>query len=101
MKMRITLGIAALAFAFASAPAFAQQHIGRNLNDGGLVDVPSTPASKPLYNSTVSVAPHVGRGMNDGGQVDQPTAAQMSAAGRTQWAQNPTHYGRNLNDGGF
>jgi hypothetical protein len=102
MKMRITLGVATLAFALASVPAFAQQHIGRGLNDGGVVDVTAAPAaSKTLYNSTAPVTPHVGRGLNDGGQVESPSSAQMAGAGRVQWAQNPPHVGRNLNDGGF
>jgi hypothetical protein len=102
MKTRITIGIAALAFgvALASVPAFAQ-HVGRNLNDGGLVDAPSAPATKTLYNTAAPAVPHFGKGLNDGGQVDQPSAAQLAAAHNISWAQNSPHYGKAMNDGGM
>jgi hypothetical protein len=104
MKTRIAISVAVLAFgvALASAPAFAQ-HIGKGLDDGGLVDVPPAPAAKQVYN-TVSAAPasaHYGKGLNDGGLVDPPSAAQLAAQGKITWAKNPPHYGKGLDDGGM
>jgi hypothetical protein len=86
MRLKITIGLAALALgtAFASVSALAAEqnaatYYGRNANDGG--SGPVQPATKstarPLYDSvqTPSKAlnrqteqtPHVGRSMNDGG----------------------------------
>jgi hypothetical protein len=111
MKKHITIGVAALAFgvAFACAPASAQTHYGKALNDGGLVDdynSNGTPA-KPLYNSATPAAPaspHYGKALNDGGITDEPSAAQLSAAkaqNKTVQQQTAPHYGKPLNDGGF
>jgi hypothetical protein len=111
MIKHITIGVAALAFgvALASAPASAQTHYGKALNDGGLVDdynSSGTPA-KPLYNSATPAAPatpHYGKALNDGGLTDEPSAAQQAAAktqNKTVQQQTPPHYGKPLNDGGF
>ena len=113
MIKHITIGVAALAFgvALASAPASAQTHYGKALNDGGLVDdynSSGTPA-KPLYNSatptTPATPPHYGKALNDGGITDEPSAAQQAAAKAqtktVQQQQTPPHYGKPLNDGGF
>jgi hypothetical protein len=74
MKTRIAISVAALAFgvALASAPAFAQAHIGKGLDDGGLVDVPNTPAPKQLYNSVPPAPAHYGKGLNDGVRAGRP-----------------------------
>ena len=111
MKKHITIGVAALAFgvAFAAAPASAQTHYGKALNDGGMVDdYNSTGApAKPLYNSAspaAPVTPHYGKALNDGGLTDEPSAAQKAAAAkaqtRTVQQQTSPHYGKALNDGG-
>ena len=111
MKKHITIGVAALAFgvAFAAAPASAQTHYGKALNDGGMVDdYNSTGApAKPLYNSATPAAPaapHYGRALNDGGFADDYSSAGQPAA-KTQntsvQQQTPPHYGKALNDGGF
>ena len=111
MIKHITIGVAALAFgvAFASAPASAQTHYGKALNDGGMVDdynSNGTPA-KQLYNSASPAAPatpHYGKALNDGGLPDEPTAAQKAAAKaqtKTVQRQTSAHYGKPLNDGGF
>jgi hypothetical protein len=111
MIKHITIGVAALAFgvAFASAPASAQTHYGKALNDGGMVDdynSNGTPA-KQLYNSASPAAPatpHYGKALNDGGLPDEPSAAQKAAAkAQTKTVQRQTspHYGKPLNDGGF
>jgi hypothetical protein len=111
MIKHITIGVAALTFgvAFASAPASAQTHYGKALNDGGMVDdynSNATPA-KPLYNSatpSAPAAPHYGKALNDGGIIDEPSAAQRAAAkAQTKTVQRQTspHYGKPLNDGGF
>ena len=111
MIKHITIGVAALAFgvALASAPASAQTHYGKALNDGGLVDdynSSATPA-KPLYNSATPGAPatpHYGKALNDGGLTDEPSAAQQAAAraqNKTVQQQSSPHYGKPLNDGGF
>jgi hypothetical protein len=112
MLKHITIGAAALAFgvAFASAPASAQTHYGKALNDGGMVDdynASATPA-RPLYNSATPAAPaapHYGKALNDGGITDEPSAAQKAAAAKAQTKtvqrQTPPHYGKPLNDGGF
>jgi hypothetical protein len=111
MIKHITIGVAALAFgvALASAPASAQTHYGKALNDGGMVDdynSSATPA-KPLYNSATPAAPatpHYGKALNDGGMTDEPSAAQKAAAAKAQTKtvqqQTPPHYGKALNDGG-
>jgi hypothetical protein len=106
---RTTIGIAALAFAatLASAPAFAQ-HLGKGLDDGGMVDEPAAPAkTKVLYNSTTpsSVTPtakHYGKGLDDGGMVDQPSPQQLAAAKayKVTPIKAPPHYGKGLDDGG-
>src|SRR6202161_1544128 len=111
MIKHISIGVAALAcgVALASAPASAQTHYGKALNDGGMVDdynSNGTPA-KPLYNSATPAAPatpHYGKALNDGGITDEPTAAQLTAAKaqtRTVQQQTPSHYGKPLNDGGL
>jgi hypothetical protein len=112
MIKHITIGVAALAFgvALASAPASAQTHYGKALNDGGLVDdynSSGTPA-KPLYNSATpaaSATPHYGKALNDGGITDEPSGAQKAAAAKAQTKtvqqQTPPHYGKPQNDGGF
>jgi hypothetical protein len=110
MIKHITIGVAALAFgvALALAPASAQTHYGKALNDGGLVDdynSSGTPA-KPLYNSASPAAPatpHYGKALNDGGITDEPSAAQLAAEKaktKTVQQQTPPHYGKPLNDGG-
>jgi hypothetical protein len=104
MKTRIAISVAGLAFgvALASAPAFAQVgHVGKSLDDGGLVDVPPAPATKQLYNAVPPAPTHYGKALNDGGIVDNPSPAQMSAQGNVTSIQNPPHVGRALNDGGF
>jgi hypothetical protein len=111
MKARVTI-MAALAFgaALATAPAFAQQaqpNSARPLNDGGSVNVPSTPApkqtqQKQLYNSTAAApAAHLGRPVDDGGMVDEPSGAQHGATGQANKIQTPPHLGRPLDDGGL
>ena len=111
MIKHIIIGVAALAFgvAFASAPASAQTHYGKALNDGGMVDdynSNATPA-KQLYNSASPAAPatpHYGKALNDGGLPDEPSAAQKAAAKaqtKTVQQQSSPHYGKPLNDGGF
>jgi hypothetical protein len=104
MKTRIAISVAALAFGVAliSAPAFAQVgHIGKSLDDGGLVDLPPAPATKTLYNAVPPAPAHYGKALNDGGIVDTPSAAQTAAQGKVTLIQNPPHVGRALNDGGF
>lgn len=109
MTKHITIGVTALALgvALACAPASAQTHYGRALNDGGLPDEPSAPPPKSLYNSATPAAPaapHYGRALNDGGLPDEPSAAQRAAAepqNKTGQQQTPQHYGRPQNDGGF
>ena len=109
MTKHITIGVAALALgvALACAPASAQTHYGKALNDGGLVDDSSAPPAKPLYNSATPAAPatpHYGKALNDGGLPDEPSAAQRAAAkaqNKTVQQQTPPHYGKSLNDGGF
>ena len=109
MIKHITIGVAALAFgvALASAPASAQTHYGKALNDGGLVDdynSNGTPA-KPLYNSAtpaVPVTPHYGKAVNDGGVGDVYGAQQTAKTqNKTVQQQTPPHYGKSMNDGGF
>src|ERR1700684_4138674 len=111
MIKHISIGVAALAFgvALASAPASAQTHYGKALNDGGMVDdynSSATPA-KPLYNSATPAAPatpHYGKALNDGGIIDDARPAQRAAAKaqtKKDQAQTPPHYGKPLNDGGF
>src|ERR1700684_2119402 len=111
MIKHISIGVAALAcgVALASAPASAQTHYGKALNDGGMVDdynSNGTPA-KPLYNSATPAAPatpHYGKALNDGGITDEPSAAQKAAAAKAAQTktvqQPPPHYGKALNDGG-
>ncbi len=107
MKTRIAISVAALAFgvALTSAPAFAQfaqvGHVGKSLDDGGLVDLPPAPATKQLYNAVPPAPAHYGKALNDGGIVDTPSAAQMATQGKVTLIQNPPHVGRALNDGGF
>jgi hypothetical protein len=111
MVKHITIGVAALAFgvAFASAPASAQTHYGKALNDGGMVDDYNSSAApaKPLYNSATPAAPatpHYGKALNDGGITDEPSAAQLAATKariKTVQQQTSPHYGKPLNDGGF
>jgi hypothetical protein len=95
--------ITALVFgaALASGPAFAQVHNGKALNDGGMVDAPSTPAPKTIYNSVAPASVHYGKGLDDGGMVDPPSAGQLAAQGKIQTIQNPPHYGKALDDGGL
>jgi hypothetical protein len=105
-RAKIAISFAALTFgaAMAAAPALAQQ-LGKPANDGGLVQEPSTPASRPVYNSVPQQAatPHYGRPVNDGGIVDEPSAAaaQATHSNQTNAIQTPPHYGRPLNDGGM
>jgi hypothetical protein len=111
MKNRITISVAALAVGavLAAVPAFAQQaqpHYGKAVNDGGLIDEPSAPAGRALFNSVsqqMPSAPHYGKGVNDGGLVDQPNAAQLAAAqAQSKVAQQKPvpHYGKGVDDGG-
>jgi hypothetical protein len=83
MRLKITIGLAALALgtAFASVSALAAEknaapYYGRNANDGGSGPVqPATKstAARPLYDSVqtpnrqTEQTPRVGRPMNDGG----------------------------------
>ena len=113
MKKHITIGVAALAFgvAFASAPASAQTHYGKALNDGGLVDdynSSGTPA-KPLYNSaTPAAAGHAAlwqgsqrRRTNRRAERGAESGAAKAQTRTVQQQQTPPHYGKPLNDGGF
>jgi len=105
-RAKIAIGFAAFTFgaAMVAAPALAQQ-IGRPANDGGLVSEPTTPASRPLYNSVPqqAAAQHYGKPVNDGGTVEEPGAGAAAAAqsNQTSAVLTPPHYGRPLNDGGM
>lgn len=100
MKMHITAAAVTVGVMLASVPAFAQQHYGRNPNDGGIVDVTAPPSSKPIYNVATPAPVHYGRNYNDGGIVEV-SPAQAAAQSKIKWVQNPPHIGRALNDGGF
>jgi hypothetical protein len=112
MKTRITIAALAFGAVLVSVPAFAQQapHYGKGVDDGGLIDEPTAPAPKRLYNSaaapTSTSTPHYGKGLDDGGMVDPPTAAQLAAAKSVSAAvakQKPAapHYGKGVDDGGL
>jgi len=102
-KIAVSLAVVALGAAF-SAPAMAQY--GRNVNDGGLVNVPGAqPQGHQYYNynyAPASAADYkypAGRNVNDGGLVPTPPAVrQPRAAAATPAA---AHYGRNPDDGGL
>ncbi len=110
---KIAVGLAALALgaAFSAAPAMAQY--GRNVNDGGLVNVPGAqpqPTEYRYYNYNNTSVPStdykypLGRNVNDGGLVPEPAATVQPRAARTHAvASAPTapHYGRPVNDGGL
>jgi hypothetical protein len=108
-RSKIAVGLAALVLgaAFSAAPAMAQY--GRNVNDGGLVNVPGAqaqPSAYQYYNYSYSPAPTaykypVGRGVNDGGLVPEPPAVRQPRAAAAPAAPSAPHYGRPVNDGGL
>jgi hypothetical protein len=108
MKKLIAFSVTALALGavFSAAPAMAQY--GRNVNDGGLVNVPGAqpqPSANQYYNYSYSPAPTaykypVGRGVNDGGLAPEPPAVRQPRAAAVSPAPAP-HYGRPVNDGGL
>jgi hypothetical protein len=109
MRLKITIGLAALVLgtAFASAAALAAEqnapYYGRSVNDGGVGPV-VRPAARPLYDSVQTPStPHYGKAVNDGGTMDEPSAAAISDAKArdrlTEQKQTP-HIGKASNDGG-
>lgn len=106
-KIAAGLAVVALAVAF-SAPAMAQY--GRNVNDGGLVNVPGAQPQygQPQYYNynyaPASAADYkypVGRGVNDGGLVAEPPAARQPRASTASAVPAAPHYGRSPDDGGL
>jgi hypothetical protein len=113
MRLKITIGLAALALgtAFASVSALAAEqqaapYYGRNVNDGGPGPVQPAvkPGARPLYDSVQPPStPHYGRNVNDGGMVDEPSAAAIAdakARNKLTEQKQPPHLGRPMNDGG-
>ncbi|HEY2527463.1 MAG TPA: hypothetical protein VGJ20_05830 [Xanthobacteraceae bacterium] len=93
MRLKITaLAAFILGITMASASAFAQAH---NVNDGGLVVVPS--AAKSSAGVLVKPAPRYGMNPNDGGQVEAPRGTTPS---RGVMVKPVPRYGMNPNDGG-
>jgi len=113
MRLKITIGLAALALgtALASVSALAAEqqkaapYYGRPANDGGMGPVqPAARPERPLYDSMQPPStPHYGKGIDDGGRVDEPSAAAISDAKArnklTEQKQVP-HAGKPSNDGG-
>ena len=97
LRPRIAIVALALGATLCSVPAFAQ---ARNVNDGGLVNVPA--GSTLNGGSHIASAPNMGRNVNDGGIPAEPTAAQLKQAAKNKVAQKPApqHFGRNVDDGG-
>ena len=104
-KIAVSLAVVALGAAF-SAPAMAQY--GRNVNDGGLVNVSGAqPQAYQYYNynyAPASAADYkypAGRNVNDGGLVPTPPAVRQPRAAAATPAPAAPHYGRNPDDGGL
>lgn len=104
----IAAGVAVLALgaAFSAAPAMAQY--GRNVNDGGLVNIASAQPQAGHYQYyNYAAAPaiaykySVGRSVNDGGLVPEPPAVRQRRTAAVSTAPAAPHYGRNPDDGGL
>lgn len=103
---KAVLAVLVLGAAFSAAPAMAQY--GRNVNDGGLVNVPGTqpqPGRAQYYNYATQPSTDykypLGRNVNDGGLVATPPATRQPRAAAVATAPSAPHYGRNVNDGGL
>ena len=108
LRARMVVGAAALAIGVTFSAAAVAQY-GRNVNDGGLVNVPGAqtqPGPYQYYNYAAAPATSykypVGRSVNDGGLVAEPTPArQLRRAVAASPAPSAPHYGRNPDDGGL
>jgi len=110
LRARMVIGAAALAFGVTfSAAAFAQY--GRNVNDGGLVNVPGAqpqPGQYHYYNyNSYAAVPAtaykypVSRNVNDGGLVAEPAPGSQARAAAVSPVRSVPHYGRSPDDGGL